>query len=159
MQSTKSNIWIDSRDRDLTRFANANDFSLNLVFPLKTVQSISLVSARIPALAGYSNVGIALGCIKSNKFAKVSEAGGWPTGTFAILPIEDPTNVTVIRRSSVDEWETNMESPISQVQNLRIMLYTWSAAGTVIPFPLADEVSSPALANNVLLELEVRHKV
>jgi hypothetical protein len=171
-------IFIDSRDRDRTRFPSANDFRQTLTVPLRAVRSITLTNAQIPITGSSPYVAVVLRNLRDRTLTLPREHPGLPPGVLAIVPLvpvfAGAAFVTYSAQTGQHSggaawgWRISIPQGLPQLRDLHIQLFVWaSVAGTpttsqTSPYGLAAEAVlavAPAVANNVYLGLEIEHDI
>lgn len=171
-------LWVDSRDRDVTSYPSAADFSVKLATPIKMIKSIKLLQASIPIVAGtHTAVAVVirgLSMCPSGTIPDLEESGGMPSGVLAIVPLVPIVaggTTAVYRASDNNDWKINFSDVrLTQLYMIKIQLYVWgggiSPSGwggpswPTIIYPLTGEAIGvpPVVGNNINLCLRVKYE-
>lgn len=165
-------IFVDSRDRDRSRFPNAGDFRVNLSRPLRAVKAITLTDANIPIVATHMYVAVAVRNIKDGTLITTRESASLPPGTLAIIPLIPAVaggTFTYYRSQTGHRaggasigWRIEIPQGLMQLDDLHVQLLTWGPGPATIPYPVPADAALPAnplLTSNISLILEVEHSV
>ena len=168
-------VFIDSRDRDRTRYANANDFRLSMIVPLRAIRTITLTDAYIPIVSGHIYVAVVLRNLKDKTLIMTKGSAGLPGGVLAIIPLIPAVagSTYTYYRSQTGQthggssigWCLQFPQGIPQMEDLHMQLYAWGWSGTSaesIPYPVPVDAAvpnAPLIGSNVTFTLEIGHDV
>jgi hypothetical protein len=171
---TKSRLWVDSRDRNITTYPCANSFRVSLATPLRAIKSITLTDFRVPIISGYYYAVLALRNVKDNTLLQIKEDGGWPMGTLGIIPLvpaEGAGGTYAYYHNTVDlanpgGWRIDFPQAMGQLSDLQFEVVTWgggngwggpTVVSTLYPIPTEAGAQTSDIDKNVLIGLEVEH--
>lgn len=169
-----SRVFIDSRDRDVSVYPNANSFRVSLATPLRAVKSITLTEFRVPIISGHYYCALVLKNAKDNTLVQLKEDGGWPLGTLAIvqlIPAEGAGGTYAFYRYSTFQhnpsgWRIEFPLAMGQLSDLQFEILAWGGGSgwggpnvNTILYPLTTEArqTTSNIARNVLIGLEIEH--
>lgn len=170
---TVKRVFVDSRDRDRTLYANANSFRTSLVVPLRGIRSITLTDLYVPIVAGHLYVAVVLRNLKDRTLMLTRESSGLPAGVLAIIPlIPATTGANYAYYGSVGNqkgvgsaWKVSFPQGMSQLDDLNIQLFAWSWNATqplTIPYPMPADAAlpnAPLIGSNITIGFEIEHDV
>lgn len=168
-----SRIFVDSRDRDVAHYPNANNFRVSLATPIRGVKSITLTEFRVPIIAGHYYCALVLKNVKDNTLMQLREDGGWPMGTLAIVPLIPYEGIggtyafyQFWTQPNPGGWKIEFPQALGQLSDLQFEILAWGGGtgwggpGVVtIRYPLLSEGGevTSSINRNVLIGLEIEH--
>lgn len=169
-----SRVWVDSRDREVSKYPNANNFRVVLATPLRAVKSITLTDFRVPIISPHFYCALVLKNIKDNTLLQLREDGSWPMGTLAVVPLVPAEGAggtyTYYRYSTFQHnpggWKIEFPQALGQLSDLQFEIRAWGGGTgwggpgvSTILYPIVTEGGQIAsnIARNVFIGLEIEH--
>lgn len=182
----KRRIFVDSRDRNPAKYANANNFTVSLSEPAKGVKSLTLTDFKVPIVAGYPYAILVVKNLQDLTQIPINEGIKFPSGTLAVVPLI-PVHTTatyayyqpIDRNNAGGGWKIEFPMALPKLNHLEFEILTWGGSATAtgwgstysansavlsavpIRYPLTDEniLTPPADDNNVFIGLELTHQL
>lgn len=168
---TMKRIIIDSRNRDVVMFPNANNFVQNLPLPIRAVKSITMTDARIPLVdaAAYLYSVVCLPDLSGGDLLTAREGSQFAAGALGVIPMI-PTYVGAAHTyytaypgqklgGSGGGWRLEFPMGITLSQ-IRVQILTYTSPGNSMLLPIVDAVpANRVFASNLYITLEIEHDV
>lgn len=164
-------ILIDSRNRDVTLYPNANSFVQTLPVPIRAVKSVTLTDARIPVVdpAAYLYSVVCLPDLSGGDLINTRESSQYVPGALAVVPmIPSYAGAAHTYYSSFPGQKMGgsgggwrLEFPMGiTLSQLRVQIHVYSGAGSSTLLPIVDVTpANRVFASNLYITLEIEHDV
>lgn len=164
-------ILVDSRNRDVALYPNANSFVQTLPVPIRAVRNITLTDARIPVVdpVVYLYSVVCLPDLSGGDLLYTRESSQYVPGALAVVPMI-PTSAGAAHTyyqsypgqrfgGSGGGWRLEFPMGITLSQ-IRVQVMVYGGVGASALLPIVDAVpANRVFASNLYLTLEIEHDV